>query len=171
MEEASPTKHEYVAGQIYALAGASDRHNRIAMNIAGHLWQAARGGPCHVYGSDMRLRVANTAVYYPDVQVVCDPSDTEEIYKTRPCVIVEVISPSTESVDLREKLVAYQSLESLEAYIVVWRDHMRALEHYRAEERRWFAALHGRDDAIQFPCPKTALTLAEIYEGVELPGR
>ena len=132
--------------------------------------ESVGAGVC-VVELDGSLRVANTAVYYPDVQVVCDPSDTEEIYKTRPCVIVEVISPSTESVDLREKLVAYQSLESLEAYIVVWRDHMRALEYYRAEERRWFSALHGRGETIRVPCPGAAISMAEIYEGVDLTSR
>jgi Uma2 family endonuclease len=70
----------------------------------------------------MRLRVGDTAVYYPDVQVVCDPSDTEEMFKSRPCVIVEVLSPNTESIDLREKLVAYHAVDSLDAYLIVWRD-------------------------------------------------
>ena len=171
MEEASPTKHEYVAGQVYALAGASDRHNRIAGNIFAYLWQAARGGPCRVYGSDMRLRVGDTAMYYPDVQVVCDPLDAEPMYKSRPCVIVEVLSPSTESIDLREKLAAYQGIESLDAYLIVWRDTMRVLEHYRAEERRWFAALHGRDETISVPCVGATLTTTEIYEAGDLPGR
>ena len=69
MEEASSTKHEYVAGEVYALAGATQRHNRIAMNIAAQLWAAARDSGCRVYGSDMRLRIGNDAVYYPDVQV------------------------------------------------------------------------------------------------------
>jgi hypothetical protein len=118
MEEASATKHEFVAGQVYALAGASERHNRIAANILAQLWAAARGSPCAVYGSDMRLRIGETAFYYPDVQVVCDPSDSGQSYKIRPCVIVEVLSPSTESIDLREKWLLYSGLDSLQAYPV-----------------------------------------------------
>ena len=93
MEEASPTKHEFVACQVYALAGASEPHNRIAGNTSAFLWNAARGGPCRVYGSDMRLRIRDTAIYYPDVQVVCDPDGTVQQYATAPCVIVEVLSP------------------------------------------------------------------------------
>src|SRR5438876_3042128 len=92
MEEARSAKHEYVAGQVYALAGASERHNRIAMNIAAHLWTAARDGPCRVYGSDMRLRIDDDAVYYPDVQVICDPTDTQQMSTTSPCVVVEMLS-------------------------------------------------------------------------------
>jgi Uma2 family endonuclease len=86
MEEASSTKHEYVAGEVYALSGATQRHNRIALNIAAQLWNAARGGECRVYGSDMRLRIGNDAVYYPDVQVICDPAETEQLYTTSPCM-------------------------------------------------------------------------------------
>jgi Uma2 family endonuclease len=170
IEEASATKHEYVAGQLYALAGASERHNRIAMNIAAHLWGAAGDGPCHVYGSDMRLRIGDDAVYYPDVQVVCDPADTEQSYKTSPCVVVEVLSPSTQSIDLREKLLAYRRIASLQAYIIVYRDEMRVLRHYRAENNAWFDAEVAREGKVPCPCPEAVLTLADIYRGVAPAG-
>jgi Uma2 family endonuclease len=171
LEEASPIKHDYVAGEIYALAGASARHNRIAGNIFAQLWAAAGDGPCQVYGSDMRLRIGDAAVYYPDVQVVCDPSDTEESFKTCPCVIVEVLSPSTESIDLREKWLVYNRLECLQAYIIVYCDQMRVLRHYRAENNAWFSALHaGPEDKIPFPCPEVELTLGDIYRGVAPAG-
>src|SRR5215472_9468794 len=131
-EEASPTKHELVAGYVFdwnggeirGLAGATRRHNGIAGNIFARLWNARRGG-CQVYGSDMRLRVRDTASYYPDVQVVCDPTDTNEQFTSRPCLIVEVLSPSTASVDRREKLLEYQSLDSLRAYLIVWTNERR----------------------------------------------
>jgi Uma2 family endonuclease len=169
MEGASPTKHEYVAGQIFARAGASERHTRLAGNISAHLWNAARSGPCRVYGSDMRLRIGDSAIYYPDVQVVCDPADTHQSYMTQPCVVVEVLSPSTQSIDLREKLVAYRSLESVQVYLIVWRDQMRVLTHYRAEEQQWFDDIQGREGRVSFPCPGLKLAVADIYEGVELP--
>jgi Uma2 family endonuclease len=165
-EEASPIKHEYVAGQIYAFAGATEDHNRIAMNIAALLWNAAGDGPCRVVGSDMRLRIGEDAVYYPDVQVVCDPTDTEPMYKTSPCVVVEVLSPSTQSIDLREKLIAYRRIESLRAYVIVYRDEIRVLRHFRDDDgARWDAEVIGHG-SIPFPCPDVELTLAEIYRGV-----
>jgi Uma2 family endonuclease len=154
MEETSPTKHEYVAGQIYALAGASERHNRIAMNIAAQLWAAAGDGPCRVYGSDMRLRIGDEAVYYPDVQVVCNPADTEQTYTSSPCLVVEVLSPSTQSIDLREKLMVYRRIESLRAYVIVYRDEMRIIRHYRAENGAWFDASYGAVSNVPFPCPE-----------------
>jgi Uma2 family endonuclease len=169
MEEASPTKHEYVGGQIYALAGASERHNRIAMNIAASLWNRSRGGPCRVYGSDMLLRIGDAAVYYPDVQVVCDPDDSNQSYATRPCLLVEVLSPSTQSTDLREKWLAYRDIESLQTYLIVWRDQRRVMLHYRAEDDgQWYDTVLGGEASFRLRCPEMALSLGEIYEGVDL---
>jgi Uma2 family endonuclease len=167
MEEASSTKHEYVAGQVYALAGATSRHNRIAGNMFGHLWGAARGGPCRVYSSDMRLRVGDQAVYYPDVQVVCDPAEAEHLYTSSPRLIVEVLSPSTSSIDLREKLLVYSGIASLRAYVIVFQDEQRVVRHYRAEGDAWFSALHSADSRVPFPCPEIDLTVADIYQGVD----
>src|SRR5579864_2221592 len=96
IEQASPIKHELVAGYMYewnggeilGLAGATRRHNRIAGNIFAHLWNAADGGPCEVFGSDMLLRINPATTYYPDIQVICDPIDAEEQFTSRPCLIV-----------------------------------------------------------------------------------
>ena len=167
MEEVSSTKHEYVAGEVYALSGATQRHNLIAGNVLALFWAAARSGGCRVYGSDMRLRIGDDAMYYPDVQVVCDPTDSEPLFTTKPCVVVEVLSPSTSSIDLREKLLLYKRIESLRAYIIVFQDHRRVLRHYRAEENNWFDALHGADSQVPFPCPEVELTLADIYQGLD----
>ena len=128
---------------------------------------AARGGDCHVYGSDMRLKISAVAVYYPDVQVVCDPADTEALFTTNPCVIVEVLSPSTSSIDLREKLLLYHGIERLRAYIIVFQDERRVIRHYRAEENQWFVAIHGADSKVPFPCPGITLPVLDIYAGLE----
>ena len=103
-EQCSNIRHEYLAGQVFAMAGAGEKHNRISLNIAFHLRAAARGKPCGVFISDMKLRVEpSDAYYYPDVMVTCDPTDNESLYKRSPCLIVEVLSPTTESIDRREK--------------------------------------------------------------------
>ena len=174
-EEASPTKHELVAGyifdynggEIHGLAGATRQHNRIAGNIFAHLWNATAGGPCQVYGSDMRLRVSDTTAYYPDVQVVCDPTDTDQLYTSRPCMIVEVLSPSTASVDRREKLLEYQALDSLRGYLIVWSDQRRCMFHYRDEQQRWSSTLNGPGGDVFLPCPELRISLDEIYDGVD----
>ncbi len=171
LEEESAFKHEYVAGEIYALAGASERHNRIATNILAQLWNAAGDGGCRVYGSDMRLRIGDDAVYYPDVQVVCDPTDSEEQYTSSPCVVVEVLSPSTQSIDKREKLLAYRRLSSLRAYVIVYRDQMRVMRYWRDKDGTWWDAEVQDQGLVIFPCPDVTLTLDQIYRGISLPGR
>jgi Uma2 family endonuclease len=169
LEEASAVKHEFVGGELFALAGATERHNRIVVNIIAQLWNAIGSSGCHVYGSDMRLRIADDAVYYPDVQVVRDPADTEEQYKSSPCVVVEVLSPSTQSIDRREKLLAYRRLESLRAYIVVYQDERRVLRYWRDEGNAWWDANIAGNGRVPFPCPEVTLTLDDIYRGISMP--
>jgi Uma2 family endonuclease len=128
-EKDSPVRHEYVGGELVAMAGASDRHNRVAGNIYALLWPALRGGPCRIYMSDMKMQISDDQIFYPDVMVTCDPEDNGEYIKKRPCLIIEVLSPSTASIDRREKLVAYRRIESLQAYIVLYQDQKRAFRH------------------------------------------
>jgi Uma2 family endonuclease len=118
-EAASPTKHEYVLGWVRALAGANRQHNRVTRRVDRLLTAAADTAGCEVFGSDMRLRVSGGIYYYPNLVVVCDPTDTDPMNVTRPCVIVEVASPGTVSVDRGEKLLAYRGLDSLQAYLLV----------------------------------------------------
>jgi Uma2 family endonuclease len=121
LEGDSTVRHEYVAGMIYAHAGGTSRHNAIATNVLAALWNAARGGPCRVYGSDMRLRAADDVFYYPDVMVVCGDNEAgdEALYQHAPCLVVEVTSPNTEPIDRREKAFTYRKMPSLQAYLVV----------------------------------------------------
>ena len=167
LEECSTVKHEYVGGMIFALAGASDRHNRIALNIASRLLAAGRGGPCRVYVSDMRLQV-DDVFYYPDVMVACEPPASKNpTSRHDPCLLVEVLSPSTEATDRREKLMVYRQIPSVEAYLVVDQDRRRVERHFRDENGIWHRADLVEDGRIPVPCPPDAeLTLAEVYEGL-----
>ena len=132
-EQESPIRHEYIAGQVYAMAGADEAHNRIAGNLFFHLRAATRGTTCAVFISDMKVRVAaHEAFYYRDVLLTCDPTDRESLYKGAPCLIAEVLSPYTEMTDRREKLLAYRTLPSLRYYLLVAQDR-RLVEVYRRE--------------------------------------
>lgn len=167
-EEKAQIKHELVDGILYAMAGASDRHNRVLMNIAGHLWQAARKGPCRVYANDMKLKVDRLTGYYPDVMVVCDPDDNETYYKKSPCLIVEVLSKGTEGSDRREKLHKYRKMASLKAYILV--DSLsRRVEGYYREGKRWLYLDVAGEGRFPVPCPEMELSLDEVYESLEVP--
>ncbi len=169
LEASSATKNEFVDGQVYALAGATDRHNRIVMNISGHLWAATRKGPCQTYTSDMKLRVEADMMsrfYYPDVMVTCAESDTGEFYKTAPSLLVEVMSPSTASVDRREKLLAYQSIPELRDYLIVSAEE-RYLERYRRDDTEgWWYHKYRGDGTVKLPYLGLNLVLDDIYEGL-----
>ena len=110
LEEASATRHEYVAGQVHALAGTTKRHNTIAGNIHALLWQAMGDGPCRVFIGDVKLRAGSDAIYYPDVMVVCEPDEEAgPLIVEAPCLVVEVISPSSIRTDRVEKRDYYMS--------------------------------------------------------------
>ena len=115
LEETNTTKHEYIDGEIYAMAGATDTHVTIALNIASILRSHVRGSGCRVYISDMKVRIeSKNRFFYPDVMVTCEKKDRENAtYKQFPCLIIEVLSDSTEAFDRGDKFADYQSLETL----------------------------------------------------------
>src|SRR5437899_1180719 len=112
-EEISETKHEYIAGTVYAMAGSTIEHNQIAQNIAFAARPHLRGKPCRVLMLDVKLRLqaaGEDVFYYPDVMIGCDARDTHRLFLRYPKVLVEVSSDSTERVDRREKRLAYQTI-------------------------------------------------------------
>ena len=170
-EETAPVKHELVGGEIYAMAGASERHNRIAGNLFFHLRSATRGKPCRAFMADMKLRLAGgTRYYYPDAMLVCDPADDHPIYKQSPCLIAEVLSPATASVDVREKWAAYHGLVSLRYYLLVDSEQLWAKVYFRDDAGKWFEQELSADDRVDVACDGTRLTLTldDLYEDTGL---
>lgn len=166
-EPVSEIRHEYVDGEVYAMAGAGEAHNLIALNVASWLRGSVRGGPCRVFISDMKLRVAEwNAFYYPDILVACDPSDTQPYFKESPCLIVEVLSPSTEAIDRREKLLAYRTLESLREYVLIAQDKRQAEVYRRAADGAWSLEILTEGDPLHLECVGAILSLDEVYEDV-----
>ena len=169
LEEHSETHHEYVDGEVHAMSGPSRRHNQIALNVAARLWAAARGGPCRVFQSDMKF-LGDRVVYYPDVMVACGPEPANEYVEDRPCLVVEVLSPSTRTTDRREKLMTYRGTAGLRAYIILEQDERKAYRYWRdTSASEWHSAVIEGSGDIPIPCPELTLTLEEIYEGVTLP--
>lgn len=168
LEESATVRHEYVAGEIFAMVGARGRHVRISLNIASRLLGAARGGECRVYASDMKLKASEDAVYYPDVMVVCEsPVEENPLFETAPCLVVEVTSTSTETVDRREKLAAYRKLPSLQAYLIVAPDRAWIERHFRDEGGVWRRADLLDTGTFPVPCPAgLELSVGEIYEDI-----
>lgn len=169
-EKLAKERHEYVDGKVYAMAGTSRRHNQIALNIAFATRQAGKGTNCETLSSDVKVRVGKRKTYYyPDVVVGCDADDTNPYYLEKPCLIVEVTSKSTEWKDRHEKAVVYQSIESLQAYMVVSQEKPHVTLYYREEDDGswWVTALEDMAQTITLKCPETTLTLADIYDGID----
>lgn len=172
-EDSADVRHEYVAGEVYAMAGAGEQHNRIALNTAFQLRSRARGGGCGVFMSDMKLRVrAGERFYYPDVMLVCDATDDHTHYKDRPCLIAEVLSPATEATDRREKWLAYKAIPSLHYYLMIAADRQSVEYYQRDEAGEWQGAVLDGEQTLQVSCRgegvifQAELCLGDIYEDV-----
>ncbi|HET7626389.1 MAG TPA: Uma2 family endonuclease [Verrucomicrobiae bacterium] len=166
----SRDRHEYLGGTVYAMAGTSGEHNLISLNLAFGLRTHLRGKPCQVFMSDvkLRLRISEEDVfYYPDVMVACDPSDAERYFKRRPQVLIEVLSPETESIDRREKFLSYIQIETLSEYILVAQNKMEATVFRRSN--KWEPEILNRaDEVLRIESLNFALPLNLIYEGVKI---
>ena len=173
-EENSPIRHEYLGGQIFAMADSSEEHNRIAGNICTYLINHLRGSGCKTFIFDIKVKIqvaqgTGDIFYYPDVMVTCDAEDREKFYKTHPCLVVEVLSPSTETIDRREKRLNYQSLASLQEYVLVAQDQMQVEVYRRKTSGNWEIEQLGQNDSLQLNSVGLTLTMAEIYDEV-FPG-
>ena len=163
-EKTSSVKHEYVHGRVFALAGASDDHNRVAGNIFALLWGAANRQVCRIYISDMKVRIPDGRFYYPDVMAVCQ-EDANDYYKENPCLIVEVLSRSTSSTDRREKAEAYFTLPSLTTYLMV-DSQTQHVEGYVRTPEGWKARTWSEKEEVEFGCLETSLAFSDIYAGL-----
>ena len=168
-EVRSPVRHEYVAGRIHAMTGASLRHNVIAGNIFALLRNHLRGSPCRAFIADTKLRVAKThSIYYPDVLVTCDPQHLSvgpaDQVVDNPRLIVEVLSESTAATDRREKLQAYRSLPTLLEYVLVSQDEALIEIHRRSGDIGWQLATLTAGDPVELKSVELLTDFAAIYE-------
>ncbi len=160
-------RQEFVNGVIYAMVGGSRRHNRLTGNVAFSL-RRQLGVSCETYEQGQKLRIETdlgSAFYYPDVMSVCDPSDDHASYVGRPCLIVEVLSPSTESGDRQGKFQLYRTLPSLLYYILVAHD-VPQIEVF-SRSNAWKPEIVFRGDAIEVCASKALLTVDDIYLGID----
>jgi Uma2 family endonuclease len=170
-EERAATRSEYIAGEVFAMAGGSERHNRISGNIFFHLRAASRGHRCRAFMAGMKLRVAaQRAFYYPDAMLVCDDTDDHPQYKERPCFIAEVLSPGTANIDAREKWLHYRDLPSLRYYLMVDSERAGARLLSRADEGRWLEQQLDAGEVARSECGGLAigLSLEDLYEDTGL---
>lgn len=165
LEQAAEVRHEFVDGVMYAMAGTSRTHNFIATNIFRHFANLADAKSCRVFHADMKLQIGSD-FYYPDVMVVCAPEPENEYYETDPCILVEVLSESTKNTDLREKVVVYRQLKSLQTYLIVDPGSKTIRHYFRDPSGNWQHEDVSNSGTIPLPCLSGAIELDGVYRGV-----
>ncbi|MEH2006459.1 Uma2 family endonuclease [Nostoc sp.] len=167
-EKSSLNKHEYIQGQIYAMSGASDAHVTITTNLIALLRNHVRGTSCRLYATDMKARIESLNIfYYPDILVTCDQRDIKfEYFKRYPCLIIEVLSPSTEAFDRGDKFIDYQELETFQEYVLISQTRQRVDCFRRNAEGRWVLYSYKENQELQLISLNFACSLTDIYEDV-----
>jgi len=173
LEKESDLKHEYYRGEIFAMSGPKVQHNIIAGNIFGDLKNKLKGSRCRPFSSDQRIHIpSNTLFTYPDISVVCGEINTLNNDKwniLNPCVLIEILSPSTRSYDRGEKFWFYRAIQTLKEYVIVDSENIQ-LEIFRVNERgHWeLEEYTNTRDKLFVKTIDVYIELTEIYEGTEL---
>jgi Uma2 family endonuclease len=159
-ELVSDIKHEYIDGEVYAMAGASENHNLLALNIASELRNKLKGTPCRTFMSDMKVKVAHD-FFYPDVTVVCQQDNENEYYKTSPVIIIEVLSKSTRKFDQTAKRLSCQKIPTLEEYVLIEQD-IGEIQIFRKKDH-WQSFYYYLGDEITFYSLGVSILVEDIY--------
>ena len=168
-EERQVEKHEFIAGEVFAMAGARRDHVVVSLNLASAFKQRLRGGPCQAYVADLKVRVeAADAFFYPDVVVSCDPRDhAADQFIAYPTLIIEVLSESTAAFDRGKKFAAYRTLPSLREYVLVDIETRRVEIFQRTPENDWLLHEYLPDcGECRFPAANVSIPFDEIFENV-----
>lgn len=165
-ERKAPERHEFLHGEVFAMAGAKRRHNLLALNLAAELRDALRQRKCEVYPSDMRVKVSATGLYtYPDASVACPPrfEDADEDTLLNPVVLIEVLSTSTASYDRGEKFENYRTIPSFKEYVLV-STHKVLVEHFlRQADNSWLMRERRAGERLELASIGCAIAVDEIY--------
>jgi Uma2 family endonuclease len=171
-EREGTEKHEYFAGHVYLMSGASARHNRIAGSTYASLYSQLRRRNCNVYPSDMRVKAVETGLYtYPDITIVCGNKqyeDEKEDTLVNPTIIIEILSPSTEKYDRGKKFLNYRTILSLREYILISQDSYHIEQYVRQSNNKWvLSEASGKDAQLELSTIQCVLALDEVYEKVD----
>jgi len=169
MEELARVKHEFLDGQVWAMAGGTPEHAAVCASITGLLTIALREKPCRTFSSDLRIRVRATGLgTYPDVTVICgrvelDPEDPKKVTAVNPVLLIEVLSPSTESYDRGEKLWHYQKIPCVREIVLVAHDRQEIEVVRREGDGSWSRHVARAGDAVRLECLEAELPVDTIY--------
>lgn len=168
-EKGNDTKHEYLNGEIFALAGAKDAHVTLCINLVSLLHAHLRGGTCRLYMADMKVSVERVnAFFYPDIMVTCDERDREtDYYKRFPSLIVEVLSESTAAFDRGNKFLSYRKLDSLREYLLIDPDSLN-VDCFRLDETsgHWVLYSFTAGESVELASIGFSAPIESLYENV-----
>jgi Uma2 family endonuclease len=168
-ESRSPTKHEFIDGAVYAMAGARNVHNRVATNIVAAAVSRLRGSRCQAFNSDTKIRLrfpTHVRFYYPDASIVCRPNSADDSFQDEPVVLFEVLSQATRRIDSGEKKDAYLAIPSLGVYVLVETDVASVVAYRRGGDEIRQETYDGLGAVMPLPEVGINLPLAEVYENV-----
>lgn len=172
LERENVTRHEYQRGLVYAMAGGSDDHDELSLNLIELLRQKLRDQGCSVRSGNVKVNYKDAFFYYPDAFVTCDPRDSEDRYiKRYPKLIAEVLSPSTKDFDQGKKFEDYQQIESLEEYVLIAQDEMRVECRRRVREgnkEHWETEVYQKGEQVILTSIELKVAIEELYRGVNL---
>jgi len=154
------TKHEYIDGQVHAMAGASENHNLLSLNMASELRSHLKGTSCRTFMADMKVKVGSS-FFYPDVMVVCQEDNDSEYYKTAPVIIVEVLSKSTRRFDQTDKRLRCQRIPTLEEYVLIEQD--KGEIQVFSKKDQWQSFYYYLGDEITFSSLGVTVLVEDIY--------
>ena len=170
IEQISPIKHEYLQGQMVAMAGASKTHVIITGNLSALIVNHLRGSGCISYANDMKVRLPDlSCFYYPDLAITCDDRDrnNQEDFILHPKLIIEVLSDSTEAFDRGDKFADYQTVSTLEEYVLVHQKQILVEKFQRKSENLWIPSSYGSGEAIALSSINFACNIETLYENVD----
>jgi Uma2 family endonuclease len=170
LERENVTRHEYQRGLVYAMAGGSDDHDELSLNLIELLRQKLRDQGCSVRSGNVKVNYKDAFFYYPDAFVTCDQRDREDRYVKRyPKLIAEVLSPSTEKFDRNDKFADYQQLDSLEEYVLIAQDEMLVECRHRVKDEtgeRWETEVYKKGDLVILKSIELEVVIEDLYRGV-----
>lgn len=169
IERISPIKHEYLQGQMVAMAGASKAHVIITGNLSALLTSYLRGTGCISYATDMKVRLPTLNVfYYPDLAVTCDDRDrrSDEDFILYPKLIIEVLSDSTEAFDRGDKFADYKSNPAFEEYALIHQKQILVERFQRQTDNLWLPHIYRTGDTVEFASIGFSCAIATLYENI-----
>lgn len=168
-EEVSPIRHEYIRGEVYAMAGETQSHNTIAVNLFALLRNHVRGTGCRAFTANMKVRIeAADTYYYPDVTVTCDERDRDSAasFIRYPSLVVEVLSESTAAFDRGDKFADYRQIETLQEYVLINPERVSVECFRRNSQGRWELYAYSAGEEIHLASVDFRAAIAALYEDV-----